>query len=90
MIPDNLRDSDVLWAIQQIRERNRLVPPSQRSKDYCLAYAGHHYPPKVLVRWANERVNGEELWGFKGGPETNRFLQTRGFEIERHGGAPHP
>ncbi|MBK6931223.1 MAG: ATP-binding protein [Saprospirales bacterium] len=35
----------------------------------------------MVVRWANKLANGEDLWDFSGGDETNSFLETKGFVI---------
>jgi hypothetical protein len=50
-------------------------------RGYDLEYEGQKFPPKLVVRWANKLANGEDLWDFSGGDETNSFLETKGFVI---------
>lgn len=88
-IPENLTAADILRVIRDLKSGRREVPAKQRSTGYCLVYHTTHYPPKYLIRVANEKVNGDQLWDFHGGPETNNFLRSRGFEVIHHGGAPH-
>ena len=89
MIPTNITSSQILQAIRETDSRQRTVPRRQRSTKYCLVYGGNHYPPKYLLRVANEMANGEELWTQGGGKETNSFCERRGFKVIEHGGAPH-
>ena len=89
MIPDNIRRADILAVIRQLDAGQIIVPPTQRSTGYCLVHNGTHYPPKFLIRAANRTVNGDELWGFHGGRETNNYLTDLRFRIIPHGGAPH-
>lgn len=88
-IPENITRIDILCVIRDLDLNLRQVPPKERSTRYCLVYEGRHYPPKYLVRWANEKPNGKPLVDFYGGPETNNFLGRCGFQVIRHGGAPH-
>ena len=92
MIPRNITRQHMLNAIRSIDIGTCIVPPRQRSTRYCLVHEGEryqHYPPKIIIRWANKIANGKELWEHAGGEETNSFCMCRGFEIVRHGGAPH-
>ncbi|MBN8681629.1 MAG: AAA family ATPase [Chitinophagales bacterium] len=79
MIPLNITREHLLAAIERIRREG--VPTGQESTKHDLEYEGQYFPPKLVVRWANKIANGEDLWDFRGGPETNDFLKTRGFSI---------
>ena len=89
MIPEQITRSAVLEVISELNEGKLFVPLKQCSTKYCLVYEGRHYPPKYLIRIANLKIRGEELWAFYGGKETNDFCRSRGFEVVGHGGAPH-
>ena len=88
-IPDNITRQHILRIIEDLNHGIVVVPPRQRSVKYCLEFNKMHYPPKYLVRMANVRANGQELWNFYGGPEINDFCRSRGFTIVEHGRAPH-
>lgn len=79
MIPQNITREHLLAAIERIRREG--VPTGQESTKHDLEYEGQYFPPKLVVRWANKIATGEDLWDFRGGPETNDFLKTRGFSI---------
>lgn len=79
MIPQNITREHLLAAIAQIDTEG--VPSRQDSRIYDLEYEGRLYPPKLVIRKANLKVNGEELWDFGAGREANGFLESRGFKI---------
>mgnify|MGYP001571705423 CR=1 FL=1 len=87
-IPTNITREHILAVIHELEHGLDSVPPREHSTKYCLLYNGKHYPPKYVVRRANVRANGEELWSHYGGPETNDFLRTRRFDTIEcpHGG----
>ena len=81
MIPKNLTQEDILQAIKEVDAT--VIPLDRHSTKWSVLYDGKHYPPKYLVSIANKFRNGEE-WHqnkFSGGPETNQFLESLGFEI---------
>jgi len=81
MIPDNITESHIVKAIQRINRHG--VPQHREAKDYFLIYARRSYPAKYVVGIANLFANGKELdpESFSGGKETNKFLQSLGFDI---------
>jgi 5-methylcytosine-specific restriction protein A len=81
MIPENISGSNIVAAISYINQNG--VPSRRDSTVWDLIYGGKRYPPKYVICIANKYVNGVELIGneFGGGPETNSFLEARGFEI---------
>ena len=81
MIPKNLTRQDILQAIKKVDANG--IPLDRHSTKWSVLHDGKHYPPKYLVSIANIFRNGEE-WHqskFSGGPETNQFLESLGFEI---------
>ena len=81
MIPVLITKADVVKAIRRI-DRNG-VPPLRRSRNYCLAINGKHFPPKYTIALAHEVVTGESLSPdrFSGGAESNDFLRRCGFNV---------
>ncbi|AST91081.1 hypothetical protein BC6307_07215 [Sutcliffiella cohnii] len=78
-IPNNITEEDILKAIEEI---DRLgVESVKQSTKYELLYKENRYPPKEVLRFANEIRNGYELIHFGGGYESNNFLSKRGFTI---------
>ena len=82
MIPGNIEHHHVVAALDQI-DRTGLPSERRRSRKYCLVHQQRHYPPKYVLSLANQFANGAILSPgvFNGGPETNAFLQARGFRI---------
>ena len=81
MLPKNLTKMDILEAIKEVDVNG--IPLERHSTKWSLKHGGKNYPPKYLVSLANKFQNGEE-WHqskFSGGPETNKFLESMGFEI---------
>jgi len=83
MIPDQIRAEHVRAAIAEIDRVG--VPPLRQSVRYHLVYQARRYPPKYVVSLAARHATGRELPSgqFSGGSETNSFLQSLGFDIER-------
>lgn len=68
--------------IQAIEQINKIGIGSLRpSTKFDLVYKGRKYPPKEVIRFANEIANGDELIHFGGGDESNNFLINLGFTI---------
>ena len=85
MIPALITDADIVEAIRRIGRDG--VPPSRKSRGYCLVAGGRHLPPKYVVAVAHEVATGELLSPsqFSGGPESNDFLRRRGFSVRECG-----
>lgn len=81
MIPKNITREHIEKAIIEIEEKG--FPQERDSASYELIYNGEVYPPKYVVSLANKYANGYELeWkSFKGGNETNDFLEKLGFVV---------
>lgn len=78
-IPENITESHINTALKYIDENG--IPEEQQSTKFDLVKNGKRYPPKLVIRRANVYANGEELWDFSGGAQSNRFLEKRGFNI---------
>lgn len=81
MIPSSITKSCILKAIQHISRDG--VPPRRKSRDYCLEKDGDHFPPKYTIALAHKIATGQFLSSneFEGGSESNRFLESLGFDI---------
>lgn len=81
-IPQNISPESIIQALDFIDKNS--VPERRQSVDYDLVYQGNCYPPKYVISKANFFENGIDLEAseFSGGDETNRFLISRGFQIE--------
>jgi 5-methylcytosine-specific restriction enzyme B len=76
--PDLITRQHVLDAIERIkREKPDLIP----STTYDLLFEGERYPPKEVMRFAHENLNGERVWHMRGGEDTNRLYRKLGFEV---------
>jgi hypothetical protein len=79
MIPKNINHDHIIRAIQSTKKNN--FPVREESTGYDLIFDGRRYPPKRIIRVANNYANGKELRGFHGGGETNNYLTRLGFVI---------
>ena len=93
-IPSNVTSHHLQLGIRDtINDFLNDVPFSEESTRWCLVGTDRgiqwHLPPKAVIRRANAHANGELLWNFSGGPETNDYCTHLGFTIMDHGHAPH-
>ena len=81
MIPASITKSQVMEAMRRISREG--VPPQRNSRDYCLVEDGCHFPPKYTISLAQEIAAGRCLRSdeFSGGPESNSFLESCGFNV---------
>ena len=81
MIPAHITKADIVEAIRRIDRDG--VPPSRKSRGYCLVANGRHLPPKYTIALAHEVATGDPLSPnlFSGGSESNDFLRCRGFTV---------
>ncbi len=82
-LPKNITKDHLLKAIEKIDKDG--IPKDGASLYYDVVYNGKHYPPKVIVSYANIFANGKELDrnSFEGGKDTPCFklLENNDFEI---------
>jgi 5-methylcytosine-specific restriction protein B len=81
MIPPGIDRQHVEAALREINEKG--IPSGREAAKWELVHDGKHYPPKYTLGLAARFALGSELGPseFSGGPETNDFLRSLGFEI---------
>lgn len=78
--PNEITQEHVLQAVAKIESENIPLIPSTR---YDVFIKGKPYPPKEIMRYAHEQLDGEKRWEYSGGPQTFRFLEKLGFEVKK-------
>jgi len=82
-VPNNIVIEHILKAIKRIDDEG--IKKGAHSTTYDLLHEGRRYPPKLVVSWANQYANGEELDrnSFGGGLKSScfRIIKKAGFEI---------
>lgn len=76
--PENITKEHVLAAVAKI-EKN--APKLNTSTKYDVIINGKRYPPKEIMRYAHEKMNGMHIWDLGGGEATNKYLRAMGFQI---------
>ncbi len=77
--PDKITKKHVLDAVKRIEKEQIQLEPSTR---FDVVINDKAYPPKEIMRYAHEEMNGEHIWERSGGEPTNKYLSTLGFEIK--------
>ncbi len=78
--PKKITKEHVLKAIEHIKKlKIDLIP----STGYDVIINDEAFPPKEILRYAHEQMNGEHLWKYSGGEPTNKFLIAMGFDIKQ-------
>lgn len=78
--PKKITKEHVLAAVRRIDASEVKLHPSTK---FDVIINGKAYPPKEVMRYAHEEMNGEYDWFESGGNPTNRYLENMGFEIEQ-------
>ena len=76
--PGKITKDHVLEAVRVIEERGLEMTPSTR---WEVIINGNAYPPKEIMRYAHEQMNGERIWNYSGGTPTNKYLESMNFDI---------
>lgn len=76
--PENITKEHVLAAVAKI-EKN--APKLNTSTKYDVIINGKRYPPKEIMRYAHEKMNGMHIWDLGGGEATHKYLRAMGFQI---------
>jgi 5-methylcytosine-specific restriction endonuclease McrBC GTP-binding regulatory subunit McrB len=76
--PEKITAAHVLQAVQKIKRETIALEPST---GYDVIVEEEAYPPKEIMRYAHEQMNGELMWNKSGGPPTNQILEKLGFKI---------
>lgn len=77
--PDKITRSHIERAVKKIKDEGIGLHPST---GYDVIVDGVAYPPKEIMRYAHEQMNGDKIWDRSGGEQTNKYLENLGFEIE--------
>ena len=76
--PNDITSEHVLKAIQKIEKESILLIPPTR---WEVLVNGKKYPPKEIMRYAQQQMNGKEIWDYGGGEATNKYLKKMGFSV---------
>ncbi len=76
--PKGITKEHVLKAVERIEKEGLSLRPSTK---FDVMINGTAYPPKEVMRYAHQAMNGEYLWELSGGPPTNKLLGNMGFNI---------
>ncbi|MFA5617342.1 MAG: AAA family ATPase [Syntrophorhabdaceae bacterium] len=78
--PKNINKEHVLAAVARIeKEKIELIPATK----WAVEINGKKYPPKEIMRYAHQEMDGKKIWNYSGGSSTNDFLASMGFKIIR-------
>lgn len=76
--PSKITREHVWAAVKKIEEEKIPLWPSTR---WEVIINDRAYPPKEIMRYAHELMNGEYIWTKSGGEPTNSYLAKMGFKI---------
>jgi|GEM_PF-330622 len=76
--PDKITKEHVLAAVNKIATEQLALTPSTK---FDVLIEGTTYPPKEIMRYAHEQMNGQHKWELGGGKATNKYLERMGFNI---------
>lgn len=77
--PDKITREHIEKAVQKIKEEEIDL---NSSIGYDVIIDGEAFPPKEIMRYAHEEMNGEKIWERSDGDSTNNYLKNLGFEIK--------
>ena len=78
--PDKISKDLIQKAVDQIEKEKIQLEPSTK---YDVIINDKAYPPKDVMRYAHELLNGEHIWYRSSGEPTNKYFIALGYEI-RH------
>lgn len=76
--PKSITKEHIVQAISLINRENVELQPSTR---WDVIIDGKAYPPKEVMRYAHQEMNGEHIWKYGGGEATNKWLKDFGYQI---------
>ena len=76
--PDKISKDLIQKAVDKIEKENIQLEPSTK---FDVIINGKAYPPKEVMRYAHELLNGEHIWYRSGGEPTNKYFIALGYEI---------
>jgi hypothetical protein len=77
--PDKITQDLIQKAVEKIEKENIQLESSTK---FDVIINGKAYPPKEIMRYAHELLNGEHIWERSGGEPTNKYFTALGFEIK--------
>ena len=77
--PDKITRDLIQKAVERIERENIQLEPSTK---FDVIINGNAYPPKEIMRYAHELLNGEHIWERSGGEPTNKYFNSLGYEIK--------
>jgi 5-methylcytosine-specific restriction endonuclease McrBC GTP-binding regulatory subunit McrB len=77
--PDKITEDLIQKAVEKIEKEKIQLEPSTK---FDVIINSKAYPPKEIMRYAHELLNGEHIWELSGGETTNKFFTALGFEIK--------
>ncbi len=80
--PDKITQDLIQKAVEKIEQENIQLEPSTK---FDVIINGKAYPPKEIMRYAHEQLNGERIWNITGGEPTNKFFKNLGYTVESKG-----
>lgn len=78
--PQNITKDHILRAVQLIKDKGITL---QKSTKFSVMIDDVLYPPKEVMRYAHEQMNGERIWERSGGEPTNKYLVNLGFDVTK-------
>lgn len=76
--PDKITKQHILDAVSYIEQKDiSLNPPTK----YYVIINDKKYPPKEVMKYAHQQMNGESIWERGGGEATHKYLEPYGFRI---------
>ena len=77
--PDKITKDLIQRAVEKIEKENIQLEPSTK---FDVIINGKAYPPKEIMRYAHELLNGERIWHYSGGQPTNKYFSAFGYEVK--------
>lgn len=77
--PDKITQDLIQKAVEKIEKENIQLEPSTK---FDVIINGKAYPPKEIMRYAHELLNGEHIWERSGGEPTNKYFTALGYEVK--------
>ncbi|HYG15290.1 MAG TPA: hypothetical protein VEC12_06005, partial [Bacteroidia bacterium] len=85
--PDKITKDLIQKAVDKIEnDKIQLIP----STGYDVIINNKAYPPKEIMRYAHELLNGERIWSPGGGKPTTKYFRKLGYEIVTKSGSVQP
>lgn len=76
--PDQITKEHILKAVDRIETEDIDLKGATK---YQVIINEKAFPPKEIMRYAHEEMNGEHIWEYPGGKKTNKYLHKFGYEI---------